>query len=180
MAELVQKVAAAIRQNSPDALIVFNGMAETTEKIIHYWQTCKNALNGTWPVDALAIHPYTFVATEAGAPFDWANKRNFLRDALARYQATFPDMPIWITEMGVAVDNRDKAAVSTDHAYREIAKYIKDVYQQVNAHHAAQVPVLIWFAWSDNMRNAGMVKSDGTPKPHLFEAFKQIRDRSIL
>ncbi|MAU00079.1 MAG: hypothetical protein CL608_23305 [Anaerolineaceae bacterium] len=180
MAELVQKVAAAIRHSSPDALIVFNGMAETTEKIIHYWQTCQSALNGSWPVDALAIHPYTFVATEAGAPFDWANKRNFLKDALARYQAVFPDMPIWITEMGVAVDNRDKEAVSTDHAYREIAKYIKDVYRQVNAEHAAQVPVLIWFAWSDNMRNAGMVKSDGTPKPHLFEAFQQIRDRTIL
>jgi len=53
-------------------------------------------------------------------------------------------------------------------------------YRQVSAKHAAQVPVLIWFAWSDNMRNAGMVKSDETPKPHLFDAFQKVRDRAIL
>ena len=180
MAEMVQAVARAVRQNSPEAQIVFNGMAERTDKIIHYLQTCQRALNGTLPVDALAVHPYTFIASREGAPFDWANFGNFLHDAFAQYRTHFPNLPIWITEMGVAVDNRDKAAVSTDHAYREIAKYMKDVYQQVNAQHAAQVPVLIWFAWSDNMRNAGMVKSDGTPKPHLFEAFKQVRDRTIL
>lgn len=178
MALMLKKVAKAIRDNAPKAKIIFNGMATGPDQSISYWQACKKALNGPWPVDALAVHPYTRIATQAGAPFDWGENGRFLKDAFNLYHHAFPNMPIWITEVGVAVD--DGTAVSTDYAYREIAKYMKDIYQYVSKYYSDLIPVIIWFAWSDNMRNAGMVKSDGSEKPHLFDVFKEIRDRTSL
>jgi hypothetical protein len=38
---------------------------------------------------------------------------------------------------------------------------------------------LIWFAWSDWMRNAGVVKKDGSRKDNVYAAFRAVRNREL-
>jgi hypothetical protein len=49
----------------------------------------------------------------------------------------------------------------------------------VAQNHAGKVPVVIWFAWSDNMNNAGIVRGDGRVKSKIFDAFVDVRDRKL-
>ncbi len=169
---ILKKVAAAIRAHAPNSPLVFGGLATGPEESIAYLQQCKNALNGPWPVDAIGIHPYTRWATRA--PFDWGQHYGTLAEAFDKYKKAFPDMPFWITEIGVA-DDREIGA----QFYPEIADYMKDVYKYVADRYAKDVPVVIWFAWSDWMRNAGIVDKEGQRKPHIYDAFRLVRNREL-
>ena len=88
-------------------------------------------------------------------------------------------MARWLEKLGDRLWLRKRQPTLAQH-YEKIANYMREFTTEVATNHADHVPVLIWFAWSDNMRNAGMVKSDGSEKPHIFEVFKQVRDRTIL
>ena len=128
------------------------------------------ALGRSLPVDAVGIHPYTRWAIKP--PFDWGGKFGTLADAFAVYKRAFPDMTFWITEIGVADDNPIGS-----QWYAEIGEYMGNIYRYVNENATDMVPVVIWFAWSDWMRNAGVVTKDGTRKEHVYPAFRQIRNR---
>ncbi len=171
-AKILQPVAAAIRENAPDSQIVFNGMATGPETAVDYLKRCRTACGGTLPVDAVGIHPYTRWATRA--PFDWGDRYGTIGQALEVYARELPDMKLWITEVGVAADNE----IGSEH-YAGIADYLVDMYQHIGERYASQVPVLIWFAWSDWMRNAGMVTKDGTRKDLVYNAFRRVRNREI-
>jgi hypothetical protein len=171
-APILQQVADAIRAQSPESPLVFGGLATGPEEGIAYLKKCKAALNGPWPVDAIGIHPYTRWATRA--PFDWGQHYGTLGEAFAQYQAAFPDMPFWITELGVADDNE-----IGPQFYREIGDYLKDVYGHVADRHTDLVPVVIWFAWTDWMRNAGILDKNGRRKDHVYPAFRAIRNREL-
>ena len=84
-------------------------------------------------------------------------------------------MKFWITEIGIAGDT----PFSSVH-YPAIAGYLTEVYKEIADSYADLVPVVIWFAWSDNMHNAGILKGNGEQKEHLFEAFRRVRDREIF
>ncbi|MCP4428311.1 MAG: hypothetical protein GY803_27805, partial [Chloroflexi bacterium] len=108
------------------------------------------------------------------APFDWGQQYGTLGEAFAQYQAAFPDMPFWITELGVADDNE----IGSQHN-AAIGDYLKDVYSHVGERHTDLVPVIIWFAWSDWMRNAGILDKNGRRKPHVYPAFRAVRNREL-
>jgi hypothetical protein len=169
---LLRETAAAIRAIAPEAPIIFNGMATGPEETVAYLKHCQAALGGRLPVDAVGVHPYTRWATKA--PFDWGQHYGTLGDAFAIYKKAFPEMKFWITEIGVADDNE----IGPQH-YAEIANYFLDIYKHIQDRHVAQVPVVIWFAWSDWMRNAGIVRRDGAQKDHLFAAFRAMRNREL-
>ncbi len=171
-AVVLQKVAAAIRQESPESPIVFGGLATGPQQSVAYLKACKQALNGPWPVDAIGIHPYGRWATKA--PFDWGQHFGPLSEAFELYRREIPDMPFWITEMGVAADTE----IGPVH-YAQIADYLKDVYRYVEQRYVELVPVAIWFAWSDWMRNAGIVRKDGQRKEHVYAAFRAMRNREL-
>ena len=63
--------------------------------------------------------------------------------------------------------------------YAEIADYLVDVYRHVGERYADMVPVLIWFAWSDWMRNAGIVDKNGNRQDHLYAAYRKVRNREL-
>ena len=169
---ILKEVTAAIRAQSPESPLVFGGLATGPEEGIAYLQKCLAALNGTWPVDAIGIHPYTRWATRA--PFDWGQQYGTLGDAFAQYRAAFPDMPFWITEIGVADDNEIGSQF-----YADIGDYLQDVYSHVAERHADLAPVVIWFAWTDWMRNAGVLDRNGQRKPHIYPAFRAVRNREL-
>lgn len=172
-AVVLQKVSAAIRKEAPEAKIVFGGMASGPNHVIPYVQQVQTAAGGELPVDALGIHPYGRWGTKA--PFDWGKNFGTLGEAFEQYAQAFPKLPLWITEIGVAADT----SIGPEY-YEEIGNYIRDVYQHVGTRHVDQVPVVIWFAWSDLMRNAGIVQVDGQHKSHVYDAFKAVRNKEIM
>lgn len=167
---ILSETSAAIRSSAPQSPIIFNGMATGPQETVVYVKRTREALGGRLPVDALGVHPYTRWATRA--PFDWGTRYGTLGDAIATYERELPDLPIWITEIGVADDNE----IGGEH-YAAIADYFVDVMSYIEQRHTARVPVVIWFAWSDWMRNAGIVRRDGAPKDHLFAAYRNVRNR---
>lgn len=169
---VLQKVTTAVRGESPESPLIFGGLATGPHQSVAYLKACKQALNGSWPVDAIGIHPYGRWATKA--PFDWGSHFGPLSEAFDLYRREIPDMPFWITEMGVAADNE----IGPQH-YAQIADYLRDVYKYVEQRYVDLVPVVIWFAWSDWMRNAGIVRRDGQRKDHVYAAFRAMRNREL-
>jgi hypothetical protein len=172
MALLVTAVAAAIREASPKSPIIFNGMATGPEATVAYIKRVEAALGRKLPVDAIGIHPYTRWATKA--PFDWGRTYGTLAQAFDVYRRDLPGYKLWITEIGVADDNEIGSQF-----YAEIGDYMKDVYKHVQERHTDLVQTLIWFAWSDWMRNAGVVGKDGRRKDHVYNAFRAVRNREL-
>jgi GH25 family lysozyme M1 (1,4-beta-N-acetylmuramidase) len=170
-ATLLQPAADAIRAASPNSPIIFNGMATGPDAAVDYIKKCRDKLDGSLPIDAVGLHPYGRWGTQRPFP-EW--EFGTLGNAFELFRAQLSELKLWITEIGVAGDN----PIESQH-YPAIAAYLTDVYKTVSDQYADLVPVLIWFAWSDNMHNAGIVKADGNPKEHIFNAFKQIRDREF-
>lgn len=169
---VLKRVAEAVRAESPQSPLIFGGMATGPHKTIPYLKACKQALNGPWPVDAIGIHPYGRWGTKA--PFDWGQTFGTLGQAFAEYERELPGLKFWVTEIGVAADNE----IGPQH-YQDIGMYIQDVYSTIAARYTNLVPVVIWFAWSDLMRNAGIVDGSGRRKSSVYAAFENIRSRKF-
>ncbi|MDX1665426.1 MAG: NBR1-Ig-like domain-containing protein, partial [Candidatus Promineifilaceae bacterium] len=130
----------------------------------------RDHLEGDLPVDAMNYHPYhRYVHTD---PF---HNRHFgtVQAAIRRFRDSFPELPLWITEMGVASDH----PISPDR-YPDVALVMREVVDEIARNHTGDVPVLIWYAWSDLMRNAGITTVDGTMKPHIADAFEAMIRRA--
>jgi hypothetical protein len=169
-AVVLKRVAETIRAESPQSPLIFGGLATGPNKGIPYLKACKQALNGPWPVDAIGIHPYGRWGTKA--PFDWGHTFGTLGQAFAEYERELPGLKFWVTEIGVAADNE----IGPQY-YQDIAMYIQDVYSTIAARYTNLIPVVIWFAWSDLMRNAGIVDGNGRRKSSVYAAFENIRGR---
>jgi hypothetical protein len=171
-AKVLKTVAEAIRAESPTSPLVFGGLATGPQSGIAYVQACRQALGGVWPIDAIGIHPYGRWGTKA--PFDWANTFGTLGQAFAEYRAANLGLPLWITEIGVAADNE----IGPDY-YNDIGMYVHDVHSTIAANYAHEAPVIMWFAWSDWMRNAGIVDHNGRRKSAVYAAFERVRNRQF-
>ncbi len=169
---VLKRVADAIRSESPDSPLIFGGLATGVSQSIPYLKRCLKALNGKWPVDAIGIHPYGAWATRA--PFDWGNTFGPLSSQFDLYRKEIPGITFWITEIGVAADSQ----IGPPH-YATIGDYIKDVYKYVGERYLDLVPVVIWFGWSDWLRNAGIVEHDGRKKEHVYDGFRAVRNREL-
>ena len=58
--------------------------------------------------------------------------------------------------------------------YRNIGIYVREVVDELVDNYAGTVPVLIWFAWTDRMRNSGILTAEGQPKADIFDAFRHM------
>ena len=93
-----------------------------------------------------------------------------LADSLSAFKKAFPDLPLWITEIGTPGGDH---ALDPKH-YPTIARYMNEVIEEIATNHADHVPVLIWFAWSDKSEYAGMITHDGQMKPHIADAYQNM------
>ncbi|MBK8905133.1 MAG: SH3 domain-containing protein [Anaerolineaceae bacterium] len=172
-AVILSRAAQAIRAASPASPIVFGGLSTGPDQAAAYVRACQQALGGQLPVDAIGLHPYG--RWPVARPFpDWTFGR--LDDAFAVFKRTIPDKPLWITEIGIP----GHANPIGEQHYPTIANYMREVYTTIASNHADHVSVVFWFAWSDNMENAGIVTADGNRKAHIFNAFTAVRDRQII
>ena len=165
-APVLGETAGAIRQVNPGATIIFGGLNTAPEHAVAYVRTVRERLGGSLPVDALAVHPYGRYVDHD--PF-YSEQFGTLAGGMRPFKEAFPNMPVWMTEMGVASDS----PIGPEH-YEKIARYMREIVTEVANNLVEQVPVLIWFAWSDMMRNAGIIKTDGTLKAHIGETFYEM------
>lgn len=162
----------AIRRAHPGATVVIGGLNTGPDNAIRYVRDVQAKLDGRLPVDALAAHPYGRYVKKILFNYGSIGK---LSDSLNKFRKAFPDMPLWITEVGVANDT----PIGPEH-YADIGVYVREIVDEVADNFANTVPVLIWFGWTDLMRNAGILTADGQPKPHVFDAFVHMRERSKI
>jgi len=158
----------AIRAAHPHAKVIFGGLKTGPGNSIRYINEVQKHLGGKLPVDALAYHPYGRFVNLALFNFGTIGK---LGDALSMFKQAFPQTPLWITELGVASDKH----IPAQH-YADIATYIREVVGEVAGNYADLVPVLIWFGWTDLMRNAGINTIDGKPKAHVQDAYLEMKN----
>jgi len=164
-AGILDQAAAAIKAEDPAAEIVFGGLASGAESAIQYVEKVRQALNNKLPVDAIGIHPYGQwpPSGKPDLPTGWFAP---LKATLNRYTQAFSGIPIWITEIGVS----EPGQIKPQH-WSKVADYMDGVLTLVKRNYAQAVPVVIWFAWSDVMRDAGIVDSGGTPKQPIYRRF---------
>jgi hypothetical protein len=166
---ILDKAQAAIRQAHPGAKVILGGLNTGPDNAIRYARAVQTRLNGRLPVDALAVHPYGRYVKLALFNYSSIGK---LSDSLERFKTAFPSTPLWITEIGVANDT----PIGPQH-YEDIGVYMREIVDEVAERFASQVPVLIWFAWTDLMRNSGILTADNKPKPHVYDAFLNMKAR---
>lgn len=165
-APLLAQTAASIRQVNPDATVIIGGLNSGPDNAVNYVKRIEARLGAPVPVNALAIHPYgRYVHSD---PF-YEERFGTLQDALRIFRQAFPHLPLWITELGVADNN----PIGPEH-YEKIAVYMREIVTEVAESHTNHVHALIWFAWSDLMRNAGITIVDGRLKPHIGDAFREM------
>ena len=168
-AQVLDKAVAGIRAAHPGAKIVFGGLKTGPNDAIPYAQQVQQALGGSLPVDAMAYHPYgRFVTT----PFFNFGSIGRLGDALNQFKNAFPNLPLWITEVGVAADSH----IGPEH-YQSIATYMREVTEELATNFNDYVAALIWFGWTDLMRNAGVNTIDNQPKAHIYAAFEAMKNQ---
>ncbi|MEM7332804.1 MAG: cellulase family glycosylhydrolase, partial [Chloroflexota bacterium] len=171
-AKILSSSAKAIKRAAPKAIRIFGGLATGPQTAVKYLNDTRAALGNELPVEAIGIHPYGRWATKA--PFDWGQRFGTLGQAINEYKAGTNGIPLWITEVGVADDNE----IGPQY-YQGISEYIRDMFKTTDARYKADVPVLVWFAWSDFMRNAGVVTKDGRRKSAVYAAFQDVRDGTL-
>jgi hypothetical protein len=171
-APVLESASKAIRAAHPGAKVIFGGLKTGPNNGVNYIREVQQHLpGGNIPVDALAYHPYgRYVKT----PFFNFGGIGKLGDAFNIFRQAFPQMPLWITEVGVAADSH----IGSEH-YADIAAYIREVVEEVANNYADLVPVFIWFGWTDLMRNAGVNTIDNKPKQHVYDAFLTMKNRSV-
>lgn len=166
---VLDKAQEAIRRAHPGAVVVFGGLNTGPENGVRYTRAVMARLGGRLPVDALAVHPYGRYVRKIIFNYGSIGK---LSDSLNTFKKAFPDMPVWITEVGAASDS----LIGPEH-YADVGDYITEVVDEIADNYADTVPVLIWFGWTDLMRNAGILTADGQPKDHIFAAFEHMKAR---
>lgn len=169
---VLQQAAAAIRQAAPQAKIIFGGLSTGPVEAAEYVRQCREALHGDLPVDAIGVHPYgRWPVTPPFAGWGFGK----LDDVFSEFQKVFPNTPLWITEIGIPGGSTPLGA---EH-YGAVAAYLRDTYVRLARDFSPQVGAIIWFAWSDNMENAGIVTGNGSQKTEIFNTFVSIRDRRL-
>jgi hypothetical protein len=165
-AVLLLESARAISLNDPAAQVISGGLASDAANAADYMLRVRGALDGVLPVDGIAVHPYGHLPPgDDVAPFEgWGF--GSLDTYLQRFVNTFPRLPIWITEIGVA-----RVDVTNQSYWPRIGNYMEKTISFVRDTYAYAVKAVMWFAWSDSMDEAGIVNNNQQPKGAIFSAF---------
>ena len=164
-APVLQATSNAIRAVDHDATIVFGGLFNGPFAATQYVNTIRNMLGGL-PVDAVGVHPYgQGLSAQPDIPGHWPGK---LEDALNTYTRELPE-PLWVTEIGIS----EPGHIHPEH-YEAVANYMDGALDLIQSRYSKRIPVVIWFGWSDFMREAGIVDTQGKPKAHVYDTFFKI------
>jgi Cellulase (glycosyl hydrolase family 5)/Peptidase_C39 like family len=165
-APILKAASAAIKAADSGAIVVLGGLAGGNEG--GYITQVRKALGGTLPVDAIGLHPYAHYPPNFAAAPTWGFwvQGGKLGDKLNTVVSAAGGVPVWITEIGVS-ETVDYPA----EQYPMVMKYLEGIQALTSGRFKRAVPVVIWFAWSDIMRHAGIVFQNSQPKPQVYDKF---------
>ncbi|MFQ6102196.1 MAG: cellulase family glycosylhydrolase [Anaerolineae bacterium] len=167
-APILLQAGRAIKEVDDEALVVFGGVCRGAQDNVDYIQATRAAMEA-WPVDAVGMHPYGQYPRDM-QEFPHLTKFGELHNYLSVATQGLPEIPIWITEIGVPIEDPSLADDSSHH-WEEIAEYLRAVYAEVEQHFQEQVPVVFWFGWSNKMKGSGIVDTHDNPKEPIYNAF---------
>lgn len=130
-AKMLKRSSEVIKNINPNIKVIAGGLAGTDT--IRYVNDLKNADPTVFSqVDAISLHPYGV------SPGGWGKDKGQNGDLayLIRGVKGASGKPVWITEIGQNYDNNTQQ------------DYLKNLISSAGAQN---VPVLIWYAWSDKM-----------------------------
>lgn len=164
-APVLERSADAIKRQDPEAPIVLGGLASGTQTAINYVTQLRSAMGGNIPVDGIGFHPYGHwpPSGKPDIPTGWHGS---LDHALQAFIKGCAGVPVWLTEIGVS----EPSGFAATH-WNKIANYVDETLTLIEQNYATHVPVVIWFAWSDRMRGAGIVDTSGNPKQPIYDRF---------
>lgn len=160
-AETVIRAGKAIREVNPEIVRVLGGMSP----IDPHWVRRMEAHGALETVDALAVH---------GFPLDWNLwPLNDWPSKIAEIEAVAPEMPVWVTEVGVGSFGAEEVQIFGVNRTAELL--------------VGRVPRIFWYSlydlpqsWGATTRHReaegssyyrhfymGLIREDGTPKPAL-------------
>jgi uncharacterized protein YvpB len=165
-APILKAASAAIKAADPGAVVVLGGLAGGNEG--GYVNAVRRALGGTLPVDAIGLHPYGHYPPNFAAAPTWGFwvQNGRLADKLAAVVSAAGGIPVWITEIGIS-----ETVDYPREQYPMVMQYMEGIQALTSGRFKRSVPVVIWFAWSDVMRQAGIVMRDNQPKPQVYDKF---------
>jgi uncharacterized protein YvpB len=175
-AKVLKEASAAIRKADSKAPIILGGLAG--QDPIKYVTSLRSALGGSLPVDAIGIHPYgqvppnmrsEWLQKQQGQDTLWGGWFGLLADSLFALTScnAMKGYPLWITEIGVS----EHVPIPPER-YPMVTKYMRGIQAILSEpRYTNRVPVVVWFGWSDVLRNAGIVDNNNNPKPDLYKAF---------
>ena len=143
-----------IKQNDSRAAVALGGLVGGADRAAQYVRTVVNsqavrafrerAGAGKFPFDAIGVHPYLKYAGNRLPP--WVDPNNaagwgFIGDTLAVYARLLPQVPLWVTECGIAQ--------YTPEWWAEIANFMRSFVKHFQDRRDNRFPVLLWFGYSD-------------------------------
>jgi len=113
---------------------------------------------GALTVDAVGVHPY-----EQRAPDGWTSTPSDQGDMSAYFDAYLGafGLPLWVTEVNTNLLDRQ-------------TEYLQNVLVLAGGRYEGQVPVVLWFCWSDGMVTPfGLLDTSGMQKP-AYNRYQQL------
>lgn len=169
-AKVLDAASGAIKNIDSNSLVAFGGLAAGAQAAVSYVKDVRTALSGRLPVDAIGVHPYGQWTPNFASKPEWGGWFGKLEDHLGTIVNAFPNIPVWLTEIGISEE-----IPFPQEQYPMVAKYMQGIYDLVRtSRFYSNVTMVVWFAWSDVMRNAGIVNSSNNPKTRVYNKFFQI------
>ncbi|MBC7814108.1 MAG: SH3 domain-containing protein, partial [Burkholderiales bacterium] len=166
-APVLSAAAASIYNSSPDAKVIFGGLVNGAVPAAQYVNKVRQQLGGQLPVDGVGVHPYgQRLSNQPNIPGNWPGRLD--QDTLKVFDNALPEK-LWITEIGIS-----EPGVITSAHYAEIASYMRGAFNLIETKYVDSIPVVIWFGWSDVMREAGITDAQGRPKAHIYDTFFEL------
>lgn len=169
-AKVLRDAYAAIKATDPSAIVVHGGLASGAGDAVKYIADIRAALGGKLPVDAIGIHPYGQWTPNFGGEPGWGGWHGKLQDYMWHLNRGMPrNVPLWITEVGISEN-----VVFPSSQYPMVVKYLEGLNQFLRSNYGSRVPVMMWFAWSDIMRQAGICDYNNNPKRPVYDKFFEL------
>ncbi|MEQ8676715.1 MAG: SH3 domain-containing protein [Aggregatilineales bacterium] len=173
-AKVLRDAYAIIKATDPGAIVVHGGLAAGAGDAVKYIADIRAALGGKLPVDAIGIHPYGQWTPNFGGTPNWGGWHGKLQDYMWHINRGMPrNVPLWITEIGISEN-----VVFPSSQYPMVVKYLDGLNQFLRSNYSSRVPVMIWFAWSDIMRQAGICDYGNNPKRAVYDKFFDLASKS--
>ncbi len=169
-AKVLDAASKAIKAVDSNNLVSFGGLASGAQVAVDYVKKVRTALNGNLPVDSISVHPYGQWTPNFASQPEWGGWFGKLEDHLGIFVSAFPNIPLWLSEIGISEEVN-----FPPEQYPMVVKYMQGIYDLVRTNRfSTHVAMVVWFAWSDVMRNAGIVNSNNTPKTQVYNKFFEI------